>query len=94
MFNEKQRIYFLFYVLLFGMIVICAQFFHQEETLQPKDDCPICLWQQNTVALAGLYFLVIHIIFIIFAHLYFFNDKIQFSLPFYHYLQRGPPGNQ
>jgi hypothetical protein len=37
---------------------------------------------------------VIFIIFTIFRYLYFFNDKIQFYSPFYHYFQRGPPGNQ
>jgi hypothetical protein len=94
MFNEKKQISFFFYVAFFCAIVLCAQYFHQEKSLQTMDECPICLWQMNTVALAGLYFLVIFIIFAIFAYLYFFNHKIQFYSPFYHFFQRGPPGNQ
>jgi len=92
--NKRKWISFLFYVALFCLIVLCAQFFHQEKSLQPMDECPICLWQKNTVALAGLYFLVIFIIFAIFSYLYFFNYKIQFYSSFYHYFLRGPPGNQ
>jgi hypothetical protein len=92
--NEKRRISFLFYVLLFGVIVLGAQFLHEEKSLQPMDECPICLWQINTVALAGLYLLLIFIIFTIFRYLYFFIDRIQFYSPFHHYFLRGPPGNQ
>ena len=94
MFNEKKWVSFLSYGALFCMIVLCAQFFHQEKTLKTMDECPICIWQKNTVALAWLYFLVIFIIFTIFCYLYFFNDKIQSYSPFYYYFQRGPPGNQ
>jgi disulfide bond formation protein DsbB len=96
MFKEKKRVSFLFYVAFFCVIVLFAQFFHQEKSIQQKEmeECPICIWQKNTVALASLYFLVIFIIFNIVGYLYLFNDRLQFYLSFYHYFQRGPPGNQ
>ncbi|UCH96693.1 MAG: hypothetical protein JSV88_07530 [Candidatus Aminicenantes bacterium] len=94
MYNDKKRILFISFVAFFCLIVLSAQFFHQEKTLQPIHKCPICRWQMNTVALAGLYLLTILIIFSISRYLRFSNDKIHFTPSFYHYFLRGPPRNQ
>jgi disulfide bond formation protein DsbB len=92
--NDKRRILFVAFLAFFSLIILAAQFFHQEKTLQPMDNCPICLWQMNTVALAGLCLLTILIIFAIFRYLRIFNDEIHFTPSFYHYFLRGPPSNQ
>ena len=92
--NDKRRILFVTFLAFFSLIVLGAQFFHQEETLEQMDNCAICLWQMNTVALACLYFLVILVIFALFHYLRIFSNKIHFAPSFYHYSLRGPPSNQ
>jgi disulfide bond formation protein DsbB len=92
--NDKRRILFVAFLAFFSFIILGAQFFHQEKTIQPMDNCPICVWQMNTVALAGLYLLVLLVIFAVLRYLYIFNDKVHFTPSFYHYFLRGPPSNQ
>ncbi len=92
---EKKKILFFCLIFYFSLLILFAQFFHKEEPLQqmPMGQCPVCLWQQNTITLASLYLLCMIVIFVVFSHIAFFNEKIEFFLSFYHYLRRAPPGN-
>jgi hypothetical protein len=92
--TDKRRILFVSFLAFFALIVTCTQFFHQEKTIQPLDECPICIWQMNAVALATLYFLVLIPIFIVIRYLITNNSKIQFCSDFHCFNHRAPPWNQ
>lgn len=88
---EKKRILFFSLLAFYIFITISSNLFHEDNTRHPLDQCAVCAWQMTTIALASLYFLVILIYFTILCLLYFYNDKIRFSFPFYHYCRRAPP---
>ena len=90
----KKRIFFFVFLLFFLCISLTTEFFHQEKTLEPVDLCPIGIWHMNSIALAGLCFLAILIIFTVITHLYYFNHKVQTHSPFYYFCHRAPPWKQ
>lgn len=94
MFNDKKKILFVYFIAFFALLIVSSQFFHQETNPLQTDQCPICQWQKNTIALSILYFLVIAITFILIHSLCFSIEKIPFSSFFYHYHLRAPPKNR
>jgi len=93
-YTERKNL-FLLVIALFSLVILTAQFFHQEETLSQADmdNCTICQWLRNSIALALLYFFIAFIAFIILHCLGTFYKKKPFFYFFYHYSLRAPPKN-
>lgn len=82
---------FAVFLAYFAVIALSAQFFHQEKTFKPIDNCPICIWKMNSVLVAALYFLVLSVIFNVIRLLIERGQKARFYTKFYSFLNRGPP---
>ncbi|MCK4835982.1 MAG: hypothetical protein KAT17_05060, partial [Candidatus Aminicenantes bacterium] len=74
-----------------AFILLFAEFFHTETSLVESDDCPICLWERNTIAIDKIFFLIVSIVFILLHQLNITDLEIPFFLIFYHFKNRAPP---
>ncbi len=87
----KKKLVFLGILGFIAFILLFAEFFHTETSLIESDDCPICLWKHNAIAIDKVFLLIISIIFIQIHQLDFSNKKIRINWIFYQFRNRAPP---
>lgn len=87
----KKNLVFLGILGFITFILLFAEFFHTETSPIESDDCPICLWEHNTIAIDSIFLLIVSIIFIQIHQLYFSNKKITVNWIFYQFRNRAPP---
>lgn len=89
--STKKELVFLGILGFITFILLFAEFFHTETSLIESDDCPICLWEHNSIAIDKVFLLIISIIFIQIQLLDFSNKKISINWIFYQFRNRAPP---
>jgi hypothetical protein len=92
--NDKKQILFVAFLAFFSLVILFAQFFHQERTIHPMDNCPICVWQMNAIALASLYFLVLFLLFTVIRCIITTDHKTRLCYDFFCFSRRAPPWNR
>jgi hypothetical protein len=88
----KRKIYFCLFILAaITFVFLFAEFFHTETSPGESDNCPICLWERNTIAIDKIYLLIIPIIFVLIYQLKTIQIKIPLFCRFYQIKTRAPP---
>lgn len=87
----KKKLIFLGILGFIAFILLFAEFFHTETSLIESDDCSICLWKQNSIAIDKVFLLIFSIIFIQIHQLDLSNKKISINWIFYQFRNRAPP---
>jgi hypothetical protein len=88
---KLKRIAFLYLLVVISIIFLFADFFHKETTLEKKDDCPICIFEQNILAISQLYFLSVAILFVSLFRFIIHQNKSRSLFINYHSNIRSPP---
>jgi hypothetical protein len=91
---KLKRIVFLWLLVAVSGLILFADFFHTEDTLEPDDHCPICIWERNVIAISQLYFLFVLALFVFLFHLLINQSKLRFIVIHYYFNSRAPPSFQ
>jgi hypothetical protein len=86
----KKQIFFWVLIALTGLFLF-APYFHTETTIEPGDDCPICIFERNVVAVSQLYFIFVMVIFICFFEFFISDNRLRTATYFSHFNSRAPP---
>lgn len=88
--RTKKR---LFFCLLGGLAItfLFTQYFHTETTIEPDDDCSICVWERNVVAVSQLYFLFLLVLFTCLFKFFVFHCRLKTVIRLFHFNSRAPP---
>lgn len=87
----KRKTYILLILVFFASVMLLADFFHQEKTLSLTDNCPICQWQKDSVAHAGVFVFIISILLAIFLSLPLCSERVDSLTTHRRYSSRAPP---
>lgn len=88
----KRKLYlFLFSLASITFVVLFAEFFHTETSLVESDDCPICLWQQNALAIDQIYVLILAINYVLIRQLVFIHARARHAWIIHQTQNRDPP---
>ena len=88
---KLKRIAFICLLVAFSIIILFADFFHTETTLEEQDDCPICIFERNTLAISQLYFLFVAIAFVSLFRVIIRQKRARSVFVNYNYNIRAPP---
>jgi hypothetical protein len=90
---KMKRIAFIYLLVAISIIFLFADFFHTETTLEreEQDDCPICIFERNTLAISQLYFLFVAIVFVSLFRFVIRQNRARPVFVHYHFNIRGPP---
>jgi hypothetical protein len=88
---KLKRIAFLYLLIAISIIFLFAVFFHTETTLGEKDDCPICIFERNILAISQLYFLSVVILFVSLFRFIIYQNRARSLFINYHLNIRAPP---
>jgi disulfide bond formation protein DsbB len=88
--RKKEQFFFWLLIALTGLFLF-ASYFHTETTIEPEDDCPICIFERNVVAVSQLYFIFVMVLFICFFEFFISDYRLKTVIYFYHFNSRAPP---
>lgn len=88
---KLKQITFLYLLVSIFIIFMFADFFHTETTFAEKDNCPICIFERNILAISQLYFLSVVILFVSFFRIIIHHNIAQSFFIKYHFNIRAPP---
>jgi hypothetical protein len=88
---KLKRIAFLYLLAAISIIFLLADFFHTETTLEEQDDCPICIFERNSLAISQLYFLFVEIVFVSLFRFIIHQNRARSILINFHFNIRAPP---
>lgn len=88
---KRKFYFFLFLLASITFVVLFAEFFHTETTLEESDDCPICLWQHNSLAIDKIYVLIVAIIYVLIRQLAFIHARVRNTWIIRQNQNRDPP---
>ena len=78
--------------LLIGVtgLFLFTPYFHTETTIEPEDNCPICVFERNVVAISQLYFIFIVVLFICFFKFFINQYRLKTAIRIFHFNSRAP----
>lgn len=86
----KKQIFF--WLLIGGTgLFLFAPYFHTETTIEPEDNCPICVFERNVVAVSQLYFIFLLVLFICFFKFFINHYRLKTAIHFFYFNSRAPP---
>jgi hypothetical protein len=88
--RKKEQIFFWLLIALTGLFLF-ASYFHTETTIEPEDNCPICRFERNVVAVSQLYFIFLLVFFICFFEFFINQYRLKTAIRLYHFNSRAPP---
>ena len=88
---KNRRVAFIWLLVSITAIFLFADFLHTETTLNPQDDCPICLWERQVIAISKLYFLFLLAFFIPLFKFANPQEKVHSLVSRFHIKSRAPP---
>lgn len=86
----KKQFFFWLLAVITGLFLF-ASYFHTETTIEPEDDCPICIWERNVVAVSQLYFLFLLVLFFCFFKFFIKHYRLKTAIRIFHFNSRAPP---
>jgi hypothetical protein len=88
---KLKQIAFLYLLVVISIIFLFADFFHTETTLEEQEDCPICIFERNVIAISQLYFLSIAILFFSLFRFIIHHNRARPLFINHHFYIRAPP---
>ena len=88
--RKKKQIFFWLLIGLTGLFLF-APYFHTETTIEPEDNCPICIFERNVVAVSQLYFIFLVVFFICFFSFFIDQYRLETAIRIFNFNSRAPP---
>lgn len=88
--RTRKKLFILLLAML-ACLTLFSSFFHTESTIENDNDCPICNWQRNVIAISQLSVLFLLVLLYCLFKFLVANDRLYTVVPAFHLKNRAPP---